>query len=173
MADDVQRAMVEDVMDKSMPDDVRLQMSQFYKRRQYRLQHKKLKYLQRWSHYALTSELVDKVSLKFSPNYSKLQFELENSIKRYQRLEGEDHFATDLKRPQRLEPNGEIMLEDLHAESIPKHNSLRLDDLDVYTRIASYEEKCNRAAQRFINRAKWAPLSHRFDIFTQAQEYFQ
>ena len=91
--------MIDDVMDKSMPTYIRHMLVKFYKRRQYKLQHKRYKYLQRWAHFALTSELVDKVSLKFSPNYSKIQFELENAIKRYQRLEGEDHFATDLKRP--------------------------------------------------------------------------
>ena len=78
---------------------MRQMISKFFKRRQYRLQHKRLKYLQRWSHFALTSELVDKVSLKFSPNYSKIQFELENCVKRHQRLDGEDHYATEEKRP--------------------------------------------------------------------------
>ena len=71
----------------------------FFKRRQYNLQHKKYKLLLRWSHYALTSELVDKVSLKFSPTYSKVQFELENAVKRQQRLEGDDHFIHG-QRPQ-------------------------------------------------------------------------
>jgi hypothetical protein len=28
-----------------------------------------------------------------------VQFELENSVKRHQRLEGEDHFSTGEKRP--------------------------------------------------------------------------
>lgn len=68
------------------------EMCKFFKRRQYNLQQKKYKLLQRWAHHALTSELVDKVSLKFSPTYSKIQFELENAVKRHQRLEGEDHF---------------------------------------------------------------------------------
>ena len=99
IADDVQKAITEDIKDMSRPNDVRVMMTQFYRRRQYKLQHKKMKYLQRWSHFCLNSEFVDKVSLKFSPNYSKLQFELENCVKRYQRLDGEDHFATDLKRP--------------------------------------------------------------------------
>ena len=83
MADDMHRSMIEDVQDKSIPPVIRADMIKFYKRRQYRLQHKRYKYLQRWAHFALTSELVDKVSLKFSPNYSKIQFELENAIKRY------------------------------------------------------------------------------------------
>lgn len=83
MADDIHRAMIEDSRDKSKPTQIRADMIKFYKRRQFRLQHKRYKYLQRWAHFALTSELVDKVSLKFSPNYSKIQFELENSVKRY------------------------------------------------------------------------------------------
>lgn len=99
MADDIHRQMLEDAIDKSNPTQIRYDMIKFYKRRQYRLQHKRYKYLQRWAHFALTSELVDKVSLKFSPNYSKIQFELENSVKRHQRLEGEDHFSTPDKRP--------------------------------------------------------------------------
>jgi hypothetical protein len=56
---------------------------------------------------------------------------------------------------------------------MPKHCSLRVDDIDVYQRIVAYDEKCNRSASKFINRTKWVPLSHRFDVFTQAQEYFQ
>ena len=83
MADDVQKQLMEDCCDGSAPSDVRQMMVKFYKRRQYKLQHKKHKFLQRWSHFALTSELVDKVSLKFSPIYSKMQFELENCVKRY------------------------------------------------------------------------------------------
>ena len=138
--------MIDDVRDQSMPYDIRHMMVKFYKRRQYKLQHKRYKYLQRWSHFALTSELVDKVSLKFSPNYSKIQFELENAVKRYQRLEGEDHFATPDLRPQRLEANGEIVRDDINVESLPKQSALRIDDMDVYNRIVTYEEKCGRAS---------------------------
>ena len=72
MADEIHKTMLEDARDKSMPPTIRADMIKFYKRRQYRLQHRRYKYLQRWCHFALTSELVDKVSLKFSPNYSKI-----------------------------------------------------------------------------------------------------
>jgi len=72
MADDLHKAMIEDIRDMSSPDTVREMMAKFFTRRQYKLQHKKHKYLSRWSHFALTSELVDKVSIKFSPNYSKI-----------------------------------------------------------------------------------------------------
>ena len=154
-------------MDKSTPTHIRLMLVNFYKRRQYKLQHKRYKYLQRWAHFALTSELVDKVSLKFSPNYSKIQFELENSIKRYQRLEGEDHFATTKERPKRKEANDEIVRDDLNVDSLPRQSALRIDDLDVYNRIVTFEEKCGRAATKFVNKAKWAPLSYRFDIYSR------
>jgi hypothetical protein len=72
MADDLQKQMLENLRDKSTPQHIREQMSNFYHRRQFKLQHKRHKYLSRWSHFALTSELVDKVSLKFSPNFSKI-----------------------------------------------------------------------------------------------------
>lgn len=72
MADDLHKAMIEDIRDMSSPENVREMMAKFFTRRQYKLQHKKHKYLSRWSHFALTSELVDKVSIKFSPNYSKI-----------------------------------------------------------------------------------------------------
>lgn len=65
------------------------------------------------------------------------------------------------------------MRDDINVESIPKQSSLRVDDLDVYNRIVTYEEKCSRATSKFINKAKWAPLSHRFDVYTRHQQYFQ
>ena len=56
---------------------------------------------------------------------------------------------------------------------MPKHCSLRVDDIDIYQRIIGYAEKCNRSAEKFISRTKWVPMAHRFDVFTQTQEYFQ
>jgi hypothetical protein len=54
-----------------------------------------------------------------------------------------------------------------------KHCTLRLDDIEIYTRIVSYESACNRPSEKYINRAKYVPLSHRFDVYQQAQERFQ
>ncbi len=106
------------------------------------------------------------MSLTFQPQYSKVQFELESAVKRHQRLEGDDHFDYE-PRPQRIEPNGLINQDDLNVESLKKHCTLRVDDLDVYNRIICYEDRCNKHADKFINRAKWVPLSHRFDIYVQ------
>lgn len=55
--------------------------------------------------------------------------------------------------------------DDVDVEELKKHCTLRVDDIDVYNRIVSYEDQCNKPAEKFINRAKWVPLSHRFDIY--------
>ena len=87
-------------------------------------------------------------------------------MKRYQRLDGDDHFASDEPRPQRTEPNGQLHPDDLNAHKIPKHCALRIDDIDIYQRIVSYEERCKSSAAKFIQRTKWVPLAHRFDVYT-------
>lgn len=99
---------------------------------------------------------------------SKIQFELEQAVRRHQRLDGEDHFDSNA-RPQRVEPDGSINPEDKDAMNNAKsHSSLRVDDIDIYTRIVSYESACNRPVQKFVNRAKWVPLSHRFEVYSQS-----
>jgi hypothetical protein len=72
MADDLLKRALEDISDQSSPQQVKQQLAKFFERRQYRLQHKKHKYLSRWAHFAVTSELVDKISLSFSPGFSKI-----------------------------------------------------------------------------------------------------
>ena len=53
-------------------------------------------------------------------------------------------------------------------EKEKKHSSLRVDDIDIFTRIVSYESACNKPVEKFINRAKWVPLAHRFDVYKQS-----
>lgn len=71
-ADELHKSLLEDIADQSDPSAVKDMMADFYRQRQFKLMHKKHKFLSRWSHFAITSELVDKVSLKFNPNYSKM-----------------------------------------------------------------------------------------------------
>lgn len=106
------------------------------------------------------------MSLNFRPTFTKLQFELEQAVKRHQRLNGEDHFDSDA-RPQRVEPSGQINPEDIDIDQRAlKHSSLRIDDIDIFTRLSSYETICNRPIEKFINRAKWVPLNHRSDVYS-------
>ena len=88
-------------------------------------------------------------------------------MKRYTRLDGDDHFLT----PDRPEQKAGSSYADDGVR--PPLSALRADDIDVYLRVAAYEEKCTRKAERFIQRAKWVPLSHRFDIYSESIEYFQ
>jgi hypothetical protein len=42
-----------------------------------------------------------------------------------------------------MEPDGSINPEDIDADlKQKKHSSLRIDDIDVYSRIVSYENAC-------------------------------
>lgn len=52
-------------------------------------------------------------------------------------------------------------------------SSIRIDDIDVYLRIVTYEEKINKQADKFIHRIKWLPLRHRQDIFEDSIQQFQ
>lgn len=134
-ADDFQKNFVELIMDKSNPDVTKKELYNYFKRRQYKLQHKRYKLLARWSHYCLTSDIVDQVSLKFNSTYTKIQFEMENCIKRCQRLDGDDHFTHPDKLPK----------EDLGSyegyEDKPATSALRPDDIEIYLRCVTYEEK--------------------------------
>jgi hypothetical protein len=41
----------------------------------------------------------------------------------------------------------------------------------VYLRIVTYEQKTMRDAEKFIQRIKWVPMMHRFEIFQEAYKY--
>lgn len=142
-------------------------MCQYFKRRQWKLQHARYKLLARWAHHCQTSDTVDKVALKFNPACSKVQFELENAVKRWGRLEGDDHFLT----PDRPEQKAGSSYADDGVR--PPLSALRADDIDVYLRLATYEEKITRKADRFIQRAKWVPMAHRFHAYQLSIKYFQ
>ena len=115
----------------------------------------------------MTTDLVDRVSLKFSPAYSKIQFELENCVKRFGRLDGEDHFESP-KRATAEERSSHADVKDK-----PPLSALRADDIDVYLRCITYEEKITRWVEKILAKAKWLPLTHRFEIYSASIEEFQ
>jgi hypothetical protein len=55
----------------------------------------------------------------------------------------------------------------------PPLSALRADDIDVYLRLVTYEDKIMRKADRFIQRAKWVPMAHRFHAYQNSIKYFQ
>jgi hypothetical protein len=167
MADDLHKSYIEGIVDESNPDTVKQKLCQFYKRRQYQLQHKRYKLQLRWAHHALTSEKADNLTIKLNPFYSKIQFELENAVKRHQRLEGVDHFLTS-DRPAQEEGSSYA-----DSEFRPPLSALRADDIDVYLRLTTYMDRVTRGTDRFIQRAKWVAFSHRWEIYEDAIRYFQ
>ena len=48
----------------------------------------------RWAHFALTSEYLDRIGHHGTFTYGRLQYELENSVKRYERLSQDDDYGT-------------------------------------------------------------------------------
>ena len=135
---------MEHISDKSDPDILRQELVKHFKRRQHKLQHKRYKLMLRWAHLCLTSDRVDQVSLSFNSRYTKIQFEMENCVKRVQRLDGQDHFK-ETKRPS---PSNDLgFTPEDHHDPI---SVLRLDDIDVYLRQKTYDEKISRTAERFI-----------------------
>ena len=72
MADDLHKAFLEMTQDKSNPFDVKEELCKFYKKRQYKLQHKRYKMMVRWAHHCLTSDKIDKSNMRFNPAISKI-----------------------------------------------------------------------------------------------------
>ena len=83
-------------------------------------------------------------------------------MKRCQRLDGDDHF----KNPHRPQMSATEVIEEK-----PPSSTLRADDIDVYLRLITYEEKITRLADVFVNKVKWVPLTKRYDIYKQSIEY--
>ncbi len=79
--------------DLSEPDYVREFLADYFQRRSYNLQHKKYKVLLRWAHFALTSEYLERIGHHGTYTFGRLQFELENSIKRHDRLTIDDDYG--------------------------------------------------------------------------------
>ena len=65
------------------------------------MQHKKYKILLRWAHNALTSEYMERIGYEATFKYGKIEYEMENAMNRYDRLEGEDDYdqAKEWPRP--------------------------------------------------------------------------
>ena len=72
---------------------MRLYLADFYQRRIYFLQHKKYKMLTRWAHFALTSDSIDRIGSSGTFDYGRIEYEIENAMKRYERLTQKDGYA--------------------------------------------------------------------------------
>lgn len=92
MADDLQASYRESLQDKANPSEMRKLLGEYFKRRQYSLQHKRYKILLRWSRYALRSRNIDTIAKEANFRMAKIQAELESVVKRVYRLSAEDDY---------------------------------------------------------------------------------
>ncbi len=49
---------------------------------------------------------------------------------------------------------------------------IRQDDVEVYLRQVTYDQRINRLMSKFLARLKWLPMYRRYDIFIDAVEGF-
>lgn len=101
----------------------------------------------------------------------KLEMEKELCIKRSQRLEDRDDFAKAkvYQRPStKAKVGGSLYVENLHPPAI---SAIRQDDVEIWLRRQTYLNKCLRVFYKFIDKMKWIPMSHRFEIFEESMIY--
>jgi len=108
-------------MDRSEPTIIRKNLASYYKRRHYNLQHKKYKLLIRWAHHALTTEYMERIGHEATFRYGKMEYEMENSMSRSERLEGEEDFdeAKVFPRPNtKAKEGGSLYVENTNLVSL-------------------------------------------------------
>jgi hypothetical protein len=47
-------------------------------------------------------------------------------------------------------------------------SSIRMDDIEIYLRQVTYEQKINKLVNKFLTRVKWIPLTKKFEIFNES-----
>lgn len=156
-------------------------LSNFFQRRVYNLQHKKYKMLTRWAHFALTSETIDRIGSQGTFIYGRVEYEIENAMKRYERLDQKDGYADvrdgKIKRPQTQEIN-DLNKGDRIEQAQDKEDRLgdrtrdpvsciRVDDFEIYLRIQTYHQKLFRPMEKFIARGKWTSTSKNIEILRE------
>lgn len=151
-------------------------LADYFKRKQYCLQHKRYKLLIRWAHHAIRTRNIDGLSQQATFRCSKLQWDIDNSIKRAQRLQEEDDYLLGMH--DNLRPSSKSDQNDgtlyLEIKDLPPHSSIREDDIEVYLRHVTYAGKINKLVNKWLARLKWLSLTKRFEIFDKmVDKYFQ
>ncbi len=99
---------------------------------------------------------------------------MENTIKRFERLDFEDGYDTaknkTFKRPNtKAKEGGSLYVENTDLEPM---SVIRPDDVEIYLRTVTYDQKINRLMTKYLARLKWLPLHRRFEIFSDAIESY-
>jgi hypothetical protein len=92
MGDDLHKQVLETIQDRANPHITKKHLSNFYKRRYYQFQHKKYKLLLRWAHHSIAQENLERVGIEATQKYAKWEYDMENSINRFERLDFDDGY---------------------------------------------------------------------------------
>lgn len=105
--------------------------------------------LTRWAHFALTSDSIDRIGSQGTFDYGRLEYEIENAMKRYERLLQVDGYGDvrdgKIKRPQTQETKearrkdaveeAERLQENLPDRTKDPVSCIRMDDFEVLLRV--------------------------------------
>jgi hypothetical protein len=92
LGDELHRQELQIIADQSQPREAKRSLADYFKRRQYILQHRKYKLMCRWAHHSLTSESMERMSSEATFLFSKLEFSLEQAMSRRDRLDQDDFY---------------------------------------------------------------------------------
>ena len=121
---------------------------------------------------------MERIGHEATFKYGKMEYEMENAMTRCDRLEGDDDYEASLnvQRPNtKAKEGGSLYVENTELVSIlyfisyidiqEPISSLRRDDIEVYLRTVTYEQKISKLVSKFLARLKWMPLYKRYEIF--------
>jgi hypothetical protein len=167
VAEELQESLIEAVADRSDPREMRKILAAYFQRKQYTLQHKRYKLLLRWAHHAIRTRNIEAIGAQATFRCSKLQWEIDNAVKRSQRLEVDDDYTLgmhpELRPTSKAKKNeGTLYVE---IKDLPAQSAIRADDIEVYLRHVAYAGKINKVVNKFLSRLKWMPMCSRFDVF--------
>lgn len=101
--------------------------------------------------------------------YGKLEYSLEQTMSRHDRLNQDDYY--DLAKPEnRPSTKAEMSEGALYKENwdMPAQSLIREDDIEVFIRATAYRNKLLKTMNKFMSRLKWLALDQKYAIFEKS-----
>ena len=157
-------------LDLAPPRELRSYLGGFYAKRVKWIRQLRSRLMERWVFACKTVAEGEQVDLELGFTLGKLQQEMDCALQRVRRLEGDDDFGVVVSRPQPITPEGTSLFASLPTVA---HSSLVADDVEVYLRIHTYQNKCRRAMRRTAHGLQWLWVQHRHSIWGASLELLQ
>lgn len=157
-------------LDLSPPRQLRPHLSLFFTHRLKRLRQFRSRLLERWTFACKSPSDIEQVNLELDYTLGRLQQEMDCALQRVRRLENEEEFGIAVTRPQPITPEGTMLFAALQSVA---YSSLAEDDVEVYLRIQTFQNKCRRAMRRTAAGLQWLWVQHRNTIWGASLELLQ